>query len=79
MAMDFKEATDELLACISHEKLAKALGVSVPSVRQARLKPDARAYRRPPEGWEGTVADLAEMGAVRLERLSKALNKAARK
>lgn len=79
MTMDFKQATDELLAPFRHEKLAFALGVSVPSIRQARLKSSAKAYRKPPEGWEGALADLAEMESARLYRLSQTLNKTARK
>ena len=75
MAMDFRRATDELLACISHEELAKALDKSVPAVRQARLDKSAKAYRRPPEGWEGAVVRLATQRATRLMRLVRALEK----
>ncbi len=79
MAMDFRAATDELLAGISHDQLAKWLGVSVPTVRQARLDEGAKAHRKPPEGWQGAVADLAESHGARLLRLAKALNKAVAK
>lgn len=79
MAKDFREATDELLACISHDQLAKALGVSVPTVRQARLDESAKAHRKPPEGWQGAVSDLADKQATRLLRLSKSLRKASAK
>ncbi|MEI9991336.1 MAG: hypothetical protein WDM86_14985 [Rhizomicrobium sp.] len=78
-SLAFRAATDELLACITHDQLADALGVSVSTVRQARLDEGAKARRKPPEGWQGVVADLAEMHADRLLRLSKALNKAAAK
>lgn len=44
--MDFQAATDGLFSRVDHEDLAKALGVSVASIRQARLKPDASARRR---------------------------------
>jgi hypothetical protein len=71
--MNFRKATDELLASISHEELAKALGVSVATVRQARLGDDAKAHRSPPEGWEGRVLKLAEMQADRLRRLAAKL------
>lgn len=57
--MDFKAATDDLCGGISHEALAKALGVSVATVRQARLRPDAKAHRSPPENWEDAVIKLA--------------------
>jgi hypothetical protein len=58
--MDFKEATESLCAGLSHEELAQALGVSVATVRQARLRPDAKAHRRPPERWRAAAIRLAE-------------------
>jgi len=58
--MDFKEATDGLLDRVSHQELAESMGISVASVRQARLRPDANAYRNPPENWEDVVIRLAE-------------------
>jgi hypothetical protein len=58
--MDFREATDDLCDAVSHEELAKALGVSVASVRQARLRGTARAHRGAPPDWEGAVIRLAE-------------------
>jgi GMP synthase-like glutamine amidotransferase len=74
MALDFRKATDELLAtCISHQELADALGVSIATVRQARLGPDAKARRSSPEGWERAVRRLAEDRATRLGRLAKRL------
>ena len=45
--MNFKNATDRLFSRIDHRDLAKALGVSVASIRQARLRPDALAHRSP--------------------------------
>lgn len=71
--MDFKKATDELLAGISHEALAKALGASVPSVRQARLPASAKAYRRPPEGWETAILRLADGRARHFANLAARL------
>ena len=53
--MDFREATDGLFARIDHEELAKALGVSVASIRQARLRDDAQAYRQPPGEWRNEL------------------------
>jgi len=73
MPMDFRKATDELLAGISHEELAKALEVSVATVRQARLDVGARAHRRPPDGWQRVVSRLASKRMARLERLVGAL------
>lgn len=71
--MNFRKATDDLLAGISHEELAKALGVSVPTVRQARLADDAKAHRRPPDGWEAAVAKLAKQRAEHFRRLADRL------
>src|SRR5438874_1387886 len=39
MTIDFRRATDELFACLTHEDLARALDKSVPAIRQARLDP----------------------------------------
>jgi hypothetical protein len=58
--MDFREATDGLFDRIDHAELARALGVSVASVRQARLKPSAGAHRSPPQDWQPAIIQLAE-------------------
>jgi len=58
--MTFKTATDRLFSRVDHKDLAKALGVSVASIRQARLRPDALAHRSPPPEWENAVVRLAE-------------------
>ena len=76
MAIGFKKATDELLATFTHKELAVELGISVPSVRQARLNSHAKAHRSPPEGWEAKVCRLAEQRANRLQRLSERLQRA---
>lgn len=75
MPYDFKKATSELTAGISHLELAKALAVSIPSVRQARLDPSAKAYRSAPGEWQTVLADLAEKEANRLLKLAKTLRK----
>jgi hypothetical protein len=71
--MDFREATENLCVPVTHGELAKALGVSVASIRQARLKPDANAHRSPPANWERTLIRLAEQQIYRYERLVKSL------
>ncbi len=43
MSQSFRKATDELFSVISHEELAKALGCSVATIRQARLAEGAKA------------------------------------
>jgi hypothetical protein len=75
MPEDFRKATDQLLAGISHQQLADALAVSVPTVRQARLDESANAHRSAPEGWEAKVAAMAEREANRLQRLAKSLQR----
>ena len=69
--MDFKKATDALFEPVGHADLARALGVSVALIRQARLNAEAAAHRSPPEGWEKAVADLAEKRAAHYRRLIK--------
>ena len=58
--MDFKSATDRLFDRVDHEALAGELGVSVATIRQARLSEAARANRTPPPNWREAVAALAE-------------------
>jgi hypothetical protein len=71
--MDFRKATDALFEPVGHADLARALGVSVPLIRQARLKPDANAHRAAPEGWEQAVSRLAEERAKHYHRLAEKL------
>ena len=73
--MDFKKATDALFDRIDHADLAKALDVSVPLIRQARLDSAATAHRSPPEGWERAVIRLAKERAERLSSLAERLKK----
>jgi hypothetical protein len=73
--MDFKDATGELMKGLTRADLAKALGRSEASIRQARLPADNAAVRTAPQGWQGPLADLAEREANRLLRLAKALRK----
>jgi hypothetical protein len=73
--MNFKEATDGLFDRISHEELAEALGVSVASIRQARLSPNAKAHREPPERWKAAVIRLAQKRAAHYKRLADNLRK----
>jgi hypothetical protein len=77
--MNFKEATDALFERVTHEALADELGVSVPSIRQARLDSKATAHRQPPEGWERAVQHLAEERVKQYRRLIGELEKAKRR
>lgn len=57
--MDFKTATDRVAGCISHAEIAEAAGVSIQTIRQARMDPDSPSYRHPPAGWQEVLARLA--------------------
>ena len=74
--MDFKRATEELMAGMTRGEIAEALGVSEATVRQARLGPTAKAHRSPPDGWEGTLARVARQRAERLAKLADRLARA---
>lgn len=71
--MDFKKATDELMTPATREDIAKVLGCSVASVRQARLGENSKARRSPPVGWERALLKLAESEIERLKRLAQKL------
>ncbi len=71
--MDFKKATEELMAGMTRGQIADALGVSEATVRQARLDDTANAHRNPPVGWEAKVAKLAKQRAERLAKLAEHL------
>ena len=72
--MDFKEATDVLFDKIDHDAIANAIGVSVASIRQARLRDGAAAKRAPPEGWPKAAASLARQRISELEALLKEID-----
>jgi hypothetical protein len=67
--MNFKEATDGLFSRVDHEELASLLGISVASVRQARLAETAKAHRNPPDKWEDAVIRLAEQRVFHYRQL----------
>ncbi|HEV7513960.1 MAG TPA: hypothetical protein VGO27_19855 [Candidatus Acidoferrum sp.] len=73
--MDFREATDQLFHQIDHDTLAEELGVSVASIRQARLKPDSMAHRAPPKQWERAVLALAERQIEHYKKLAQKLRR----
>lgn len=72
MASDFQSATDTLLAAPKLEELAEAIGCSLASVKQARMKAEG-GRRSPPPGWEAAVARLARHRAAQLEKLAAKL------
>jgi len=67
--MNFREATDQLCQKVDHEDVAKALGVSVQSVRQARLPKATKAKRGAPKDWPYAIIRLAEQQIMRNRRL----------
>jgi len=73
--MNFKDATDGLFDRIDHAELAEALGVSVASIRQARLTPTAKAYREAPKNWESAAIRLAEKQVWHYRRLIEQIRK----
>jgi hypothetical protein len=73
--MDFKKTTDGLFDRVGHEDLAKALGVSVATIRQARLGHQANAHRSPPDNWEAAVIRLAEERVQHFRRLIDGIRK----
>ena len=76
--MNFQEATDALFSRISHADLAKELGVSVATIRQARLRPGASAHRTPSQDWERAVMRLAEERVGHFRRLLADIREAER-
>lgn len=67
--MDFREATDLLCERVDHEDVAKALGVSLQAVRQARLHDATKARREPPKEWHYAVIRLAEQDIMKKRAL----------
>jgi hypothetical protein len=58
--MEYKKATDVLFSGTKHKELAQELGVSVASIRQARLGSHAKSSREPPPKWQKGVLNVAE-------------------
>jgi hypothetical protein len=67
--MQFREAVDALCAPLSHGDIAEALGVSVQTIRQARMKEDSSAFRAPPADWSRTIIRLAERRIMHYRKL----------
>lgn len=74
--MDFKTATDRVASCITHQEIAEAAGVSIQSIRQARMDPRSPGYRHPPAGWEGVLARLARARSRELAAFADLLQRA---
>jgi hypothetical protein len=53
----------------------RALGMSLPYVRQFRLTQNSKAYRTPTPGWEEALARLARERAKELKALADELER----
>lgn len=67
----FKHATD--LLCLSSPELAQIFKANAQTIRQARLDPTNAGYRRPPDGWEKKLAELARARGGELVKLAEEL------
>jgi hypothetical protein len=72
MPLDFIAASDALFEKMKPEDLAAAIGCSVSSVKQARMR-EGGGRRSPPPGWEAALARLARQKAAQLEKLAAGL------
>jgi hypothetical protein len=73
--MIFREAVDALCISLNHEDVAKALGVSLQTVRQARMRQGTSAFRAPPKNWKAAIIRLAEGRASHYRKLSQKLKR----
>jgi hypothetical protein len=73
--MNFRTAIDRLGERVTHEQVARALGVSVASVRQYRLSPGAKAHRSPPATWRNVLARLTRRRIKELSALAEELER----
>ncbi len=71
--MNFREAIDAVCKPLTHRDVAKALGVSVQTVRQARMSENTNGFRAPPKNWKGAVIRLAEMRLLHYRKLIEKL------
>jgi hypothetical protein len=73
--MDFKTATDRVAGCISHADIAEAAGVSVQTIRQARLDASAPGNRPPPMRWKEVLIELALRRSKELAEFAQELSR----
>lgn len=70
VASAFRKATD----MVPLKWIAEELGVSVQSLRQARLHPESSGFRRPPRGWQRAVAAVIRARSATLSDLADQLD-----
>ena len=67
--MDFKSATDRLLACgVMTRDIADAAVLSLNSVARMRLSPATPSYRRPPADWPELLIEVSLAHAAARDR-----------
>lgn len=71
--MDFKTATDRVAGCITHAAIAEAAGVSIQTIRQARMDLNSPSYRQPPVHWREVLCRLARERAAELQAFASQL------
>jgi hypothetical protein len=71
--MTFKEASELLRSGATDRAIAEALSVSVASVRQYRLEPSSKSYRKPPGNWKDKIVRLAEIEIMKQRDLINSL------
>ena len=74
--MTFSEAVDALCKPLTHQDVAKALGVSLQTVRQARLREESDAFRAAPKNWKAAIIRLAEARVLHYRKLIEKLKMA---
>lgn len=73
--MDFHTAVTILSRQITTAEIAKAMGVSPYTIRQARLQDGAPGYRTAPKGWESAFIRLAEQRQAELTAMIERLRR----
>lgn len=71
--MNFREAVDAVCASLGHDDVAEALGTSVQTIRQARMKEGSSAFRAPPKDWRSVIIRLAERRVMYYRQLVEQL------
>lgn len=75
MKTDFRNAAQRLGEQITTADMARELGVSHHTIRQARLGQGASGSRRPPAGWERVLVRLAREREAHFRKLAEDLER----
>lgn len=71
--MEFREALDVL--GIDAATAGEMFGVQAQTIRQMRLDPDKPGYRKPPEGWQATLAKVARARGREMDKVADRLER----